>query len=464
MIFNNADNIMYGDKEVDRVFYGKNLVWERGDFYWISNRQTQSICGYKGVPTTPVCYLNWNQKPTNVSRPFPSYKLNTNPYKLKNIFGDVYDYKYLTTDSFDKAYSYSLVSTNQHRDVFAKTNLVVNYNNLEDKSYCTEIGDEVFVYGEVNNIIFKNCTINSIGHSAFADFTSYTYGELMIGDSNNSITIKDQAFWHCHWEFKISFNNEQINLGRYVFAGSDVKEVVFPSQISPMPIKESTFFECDKLEKMNLPNGITSINNHAFSGCSSLEEIIIPNTVSQIGDWAFGWCSSLKNIVIPDTVTSIGRYIFQSCSSLETATILDGVTEIGYGMFYYCRKLSSIIIPDSVTTIGVAAFEGCENLTNINIPNSVTSIGYAAFEGCYGITSITIPNRVTTIDGRTFAKCNLTSITIPISVCDIASYAFDGSPLSHIYYTGTEEQWNAITKGKDWLYGTGGNVVIHYNS
>ena len=465
MIFNNADNIMYGEKEVDRVFYGKNLVWERGNFYWISDRQTQSICGYKGVPTSPVCYLNWNQKPTNVSRPFPSYKLNTNPYKLKNIFGDIYDYKYLTTVSFDKAYSYSLVSTNQHRDVFAKTNLVVNYNNLEDKSYCTEIGDEVFLYGEVNNIIFKNCTINSIGHSAFANFTSYTYGELMIGDSNNSITIKDQAFWYCHWEFKISFNNEQINLGRYVFAYSYVKEVVFPSQVSSMAITNSTFKGCEKLKKINLPVGITSIGDEAFDRCLLLEDIAIPNTVTKIGHYAFNKCESFKSIIIPDSITSIGYWTFANCSNLISVTFLNGVTEVGHEMFYGCTSLIHVELPLSIKQIGQQAFDGCSSLTNIEIPSGVKTIWNNAFQNCISLTEIIIPYGVTEIHSRLFYGCsNLSSVVFPSSISKIGiGIVGKCSDVLDIYYTGTKEQWNTIEKDRYWLDDISGEVNIHYN-
>ena len=43
----------------------------------------------------------------------------------------------------------------------------------------------------------------------------------------------------------------------------------------------------------------------------------------------------------------------------------------------------------------------------------------------------------------------------------------DCSNLANIYYKGTEEQWNAITKGTSWSYNMGsdveGGTVITYN-
>lgn len=468
MIFNNADNIMYGDKEVDRVFYGKYLVWERGDFYWISDRQTQSICGYKGVPTTPVCYLNWNQKPTNVSRPFPSYKLNKDlygNYEPKNIFGDIYKYEYDYIYWDDKGYIYSLESANQYRDIFSKTNLVINYNNVEDRSYCTEIDNRVFLYGEVNEITFKNCIINSIGHSAFAHFTSYKYGELTLGDINTSITIKDQAFWNCHWEFKISFNNKDINLGKYVFYNSYVKEVVFPLQVSSMEITNCTFEGCEKLEKINLPVGITSIDDFAFSKCILLKDIYIPNTVTKIGDHAFYRCESFKSIVIPESITSIGDFAFSNCSNLISAIFLDGVTEVGHEMFYNCISLNHVELPSSIKQIGQQAFDGCSSLTSIEIPNGVTTIWNNAFQNCISLTEIIIPYGVTEIHSRLFYGCsNLSSVVFPSSISKIGiGIVGKCSDVLNIYYTGTEEQWNTIEKDRYWLDDISGEVNIHYN-
>ena len=77
---------------------------------------------------------------------------------------------------------------------------------------------------------------------------------------------------------------------------------------------------------------------------------------------------------------------------------------------------------------------------------------------------VTIPEGITAISGQAFSNCvNLTSITIPEGVTSIGEYAFGYcSSLTTINYTGTEEQWNAITKGTGWNYETSLNVIYNY--
>lgn len=57
-----------------------------------------------------------------------------------------------------------------------------------------------------------------------------------------------------------------------------------------------------------------------------------------------------------------------------------------------------------------------------------------AFYDCISLTSITIPNGVTSIGDRAVAYCY---------------------KLETITFKGTEEQWNAITKGTNWDSGAG---------
>ena len=191
----------------------------------------------------------------------------------------------------------------------------------------------------------------------------------------------------------------------------------------------------------NEPVLIMDTDTYGFEFPNFVTGIIIPNGATAISKNVFSTYPNLYTVVIPESVTSIGDGAFSNCRSLAGITIPEGVTSIGNGAFNGCTRLKSVTIPEGVTSIGENAFYKCSSLTSINIPSSVTTIGNGAFQDCSGLTSITIPDGVTSIGNEAFYHCR---------------------SLATINYTGTEEQWNAISKGTNWYYGTSLNVIYNY--
>ena len=47
---------------------------------------------------------------------------------------------------------------------------------------------------------------------------------------------------------------------------------------------------------VSIPEGVTTIGEHAFRKCYSLTKVVIPSSVTEIGNYAFRACSYLKNV------------------------------------------------------------------------------------------------------------------------------------------------------------------------
>ena len=208
---------------------------------------------------------------------------------------------------------------------------------------------------------------------------------------------------------------------------------------------------------------VTAIADEAFSGCYNITSVVIPDSVITIGVYAFSGCSGLTSVVIPESVTPIDNWTFFNCSSLTSVVIPDSVTYIGMSAFQNCSGLTSVVIGDSVTTIDNWAFRDCSSLTSVVIPDSVTYIGDSVFQNCSGLTSVVIGDSVTYIGDSAFYRCTgLTSVVIGDSVTTIGDYAFYACPnLKDVYYTGSEEEWGAITISS---YNSNlTNATKHYN-
>ncbi len=276
--------------------------------------------------------------------------------------------------------------------------------------------------------------------------------------------------------------------GKYYKVGAKDKtisgEIVIPSTYEGLPVSEIAadgFRNCKSITKVTLPDTIVRIGSSSFYYASALEEINVPYGVKYIGSNAFTSCKSLKAITIPDSVTHMGQSTF-NISGLESIVIPDSVVYKDVkntagtapfdaeGMFSGCSDLKSITLPSNMTAIGKRAFSWCESLENIVIPGSVTAIDSGAFGWCGKLENIAIPDGVTTIGTSAFVGCDkLINIYIPDSVENMSKSAFStytgghrlasislpggisledtsvsswSLPVNHIFYRGTEEQFN----------------------
>lgn len=244
--------------------------------------------------------------------------------------------------------------------------------------------------------------------------------------------------------------------------------VNWPSELHEIP----DVFRCDPvIEKIIIPEGVTSICNSAFEGCINLREVVLPTTLKSIGNYVFASCSSLQSIEIPHGITEIKSGAFANCHNLESIAFPDTLELIEPAAFYSCSSISEIIfnsyvtgldnsllinnpriictnqnfaeklfwlypectivdlygnspdvfarktieVPEYITSIPEEQFKDFVNLEIIILHDKIESIGSRAFSGCINLKSLVIPESVKEMGYDVFESCSLDQLIIPVN-------------------------------------------------
>lgn len=174
---------------------------------------------------------------------------------------------------------------------------------------------------------------------------------------------------------------------------SDVKHITIPAAITfkgvQYPVTAIGFAAFQgyfKLESVDIPNSVTTIEDFAFHNCNSLQRVALGANTIRIGQGAFGRCNGLREIQVDKSnpnYCSVGGVLF----SKDKKTLVQ----------YPSGRNGKYRIPRGTETIGWAAFSGCKNLSAVSIPDGVSTIGWSAFDRCDSIKSFVLPASVATL-------------------------------------------------------------------
>ena len=223
--------------------------------------------------------------------------------------------------------------------------------------------------------------------------------------------IADYAFKHC--PFASVFLPTSIEyIGKGAFYDCTILISIYGLENTKIThIYDETFYNCLRLDNIELPDTITTIGKHAFNNCQAMTITKIPDTVRTIGEGAFGNCHSIERIEIPAGVASIQEYAFHACENLREVILNEGLCFINEGAFTNCTALESIVIPSTVYCIEKDAFYLCSALTNVTICEGVNRIETAAFAGT-NISTIYLPPSIDYLGIAAIVSRSLTSINV----------------------------------------------------
>lgn len=359
----------------------------------------------------------------------------------------------------------------------------------------TEIADYACEVVGLNGGFTIPTSVLKIGNYAF--YMCGNLNDIEFSAPSTVQTIGTYAF-ACNRNLKINLPESVIAIGTYSFAYcSNIQIDISKSAITAIP--EYAFFECDNLHTLTTPVTLKSIEAYAFYGCDNFNNIyFLGQTLEKIGTAAFQTCNNLHEIEIPSGVTTIENDTFDGCQNLNRIILPDTVTTIGDNAFKDCQNIHEMVIPESVKYISNSSFTGA-NQENIDTTKNAYSQKFvkgklplkgdsftvgalkykvtksSATKGTVSVcgvaskklTSGTIEKtvmykgytfKITSIASNAFKNCKkLKKITIGANVTTIGKNAFYGAKkLNRIYVKSTKIK----SVGKNALKGINKKAVI----
>lgn len=338
----------------------------------------------------------WGNGAVTDTKDFASYKTKTTSVVVeKGIteIGGFSGFTILTDISFSESIKSIKSSAFQDCEKLEKIDLT---KGME------EIGDWAFAgCVKLNNITLGE-NITKIGYNAFAGCSGLK--KVMM---NARLENEQQAFWKAGTEgIDVVYGKGITKIGS-LFTKSTVRSVEIPEGVKT--IGDSAFTDCEKLERIELPESMEQVDQYAFEGCRGVSHLKIksPNCIYDQSFGSFpGLGEKADNLTVEfgEKVTEIPRLIRMG-GNVKHVKFDGEVEKIGDSVFDGWSNIEEIEIPESVKEIGDWAFVGCVKLSNITLGPNITTVGYGAFYGLTNLTTVTLPSKLKDIAGNAFANC-----------------------------------------------------------
>ena len=216
--------------------------------------------------------------------------------------------------------------------------------------------------------------------AAIGDFAMLNYpmsdGALTLPEG--VLAIYSHAFYGLKTLTSVSFPQSLAYIGSEAFASTGLTSVTVPADAG---MGFAAFARCDSLTEATVP----ALPDYVFSECRELSQVTLNNTTASIGAYALQE-TAITSFDVPVGVTTIGESAFSFCTSLTSLTLPAGLLTLEDDAFKYCYALSSVVLPAGLTSVGNYAFFSCYGLDSVYIPASVETILNGAFGDCGSLT------------------------------------------------------------------------------
>ena len=354
------------------------------------------------------------------------------------VDGNIHDYINVPTN-------YNFISVN-----ISGTSIddLTEYTNIENVTIFNKDFDfDVTKYNETT-LVFINTTVYDKFNKN--DASRYNF------DNNNFIFA-----FPTKTEFNYTITSEQEKTVEITSIKDNFRNKIYlPSTVSIndstytiSSIGQNVFKNKDTLEYIYITSSIVSIGDSAFEGCTNLKIVNIAtgSNLNTIGVKAFFNCG-IESISLPSELITIKESAFANCKQLKTVVFYKDslLKTVENSAFSNCDGLEKIMFTSAIETIGPSAFTNCSSLSQFSFGDraNIRVIEEYTFLQCSSLEEITLPYTVVDIENDAFASTSLKIVSIPCSVENIYSRAFNSvNTIEHIGFNDGEETSRLKTIG-----------------
>ena len=151
-----------------------------------------------------------------------------------------------------------------------------------------------------------------------------------------------------------------------------------PSSLDGKPVTSIgayALYECNGLTSVAIPDSVTGVGRYAFTGCTNLTGVYITDLTAWCRIHFDQWGANpleyahnlyingtlLEDLIIPDGVTSIECHAFNGGSCFTSVTIPSGVTNIDAYAFYECTGLRAVHTPSLIDWYKISFYGKYDN-------------------------------------------------------------------------------------------------------
>ncbi len=403
----------------------------------------------------------------------------------------------LTSDESVNAYGYRIVSVESADGLTYAQSLTFTQKSVEltvtdefrssvNVSPSNAFTGEIIYFSSSDSIasVDKNGVIYAAGVGTATVSAITEYGQVI---AQCTVTVKDNAVNGIVYTY--DSKGAVVSYCKPYSVSVSIPESVNGKTV--YKIAKGAFSFNTKLQTLNIPASVTSIEEGAFGGnsaftsvsvavgnnsyashgncittkdgkklvtvCGGITEFAIPTSVETVNRNAFSHIYDLNQITVGANTKQFIFGAVESCHSLKTFKVSDGnkvftasngvlYTDSGKTLYLYPSGLGKdFTVPGTVTSIAAGAFHSCKELETVTIGASVSSIAHEIFCGSVSVKSVTVDSQnkyFSSYCGALYNKsktellsvppCTTGEYTVPNGVKTINRYAFYGCDITKV--------------------------------